>query len=236
MSLLQIARSLAARFGVHAVRMSSLPSTTIMGLVHQPLDLILDVGANRGQFAREMRAKFPQAHIVSFEPNPAAFEALDRWSREDGNARAFNVAVGDVDGTVDMYIHVEQIASSSMLPTSEFELQEFPQSRRQEMLPVRIRRLDDVLEENGIVAGPNSFLKFDIQGFEEKAMRGAPLTLSRVGALLTEVILADLYEGQADFVTLATIARDAGLRYAGNYEQMVGKDGRVMWLDAMFLR
>jgi FkbM family methyltransferase len=236
MTLLRSARSLAARFGVHAVRMSSLPSTSMMGLVHRPIDLILDVGANCGQFAHEMRTKFPTAHIVSFEPNPTAFGQLQCWAENDGNARALNVAVGDVDDMLEMHIQVEHTASTTLLPTSDLEIALFPQTRRQERLQVRVRRLDDVLADNGIEVGPNTFLKFDIQGFEDKALRGAPQTLSRVGALMTEVFLAEMYEGQADFLTIASIARDFGLRYSGNYEQIVGADGRVMWLDAMFLR
>lgn len=236
MSLSSRARKIAANFGIHVGRMSRQPSTTMLGLANRPLDLIIDVGANLGQFAQEMRGKFPKAHIVSFEPNPQAFAELDAWAKADGNARAFNCAIGEASGVLEMNVHVDHTASSSLLSTSEREMSLFPQTKRQERVSVDVRRLDDLLAEEGIAVGPLTFLKFDVQGFEEKAMRGAPKTLAAVGAMLTEVLLENLYEGQADFLDLALLARDAGLRYAGNYEQVVGDEGQVMWLDAMFIR
>lgn len=236
MTLPSQARKIAARFGIHVDRLSRQPATTMLGLTNRPLDLIIDVGANLGQFAREMRGKFPAAHIVSFEPNPQAFAELDAWAKADGNARAINCAIGEAEGILEMNVHVDHTPSSSLLSTSEREMSLFPQTKRQERVSVQVRRLDDVLAEHAITVGPSAFLKFDVQGFEEKAMRGAPKTMAAIGAMLTEVLLENLYEGQADFLNLALLARDAGLRYAGNLEQVVGDDGQVMWLDALFLR
>lgn len=236
MSLPAHARKIAARFGVYVDRLSRQPGTTMLGLTNRPIDLILDVGANLGQFAKEMRERFPAARIISFEPNPDAFAVLDRWATSDGNARAFNCAIGEADDVLEMNVHLDHTASSSLLSTSAHEERLFPQTKRQQRVSVQVRRLDDLLAEHGFVVGANTLLKFDIQGFEEKAMRGAPNTLAKVGAMLTEVLLENLYEGQADFLNLALLARDAGLRYAGNLAQVVGEEGQVMWLDSLFVR
>jgi FkbM family methyltransferase len=230
------AQNLVAKLGLHVDRLSRQPKTKMLGLIHRKIDLILDVGANEGQFAHEMRKRFPNARIVSFEPNPQVFTQLNAWAMADGNAHAINCAIGEEDGTLEMNVHVDHSASSSLLPTSAYEEDLFPQTKRQKRVSVQVRRLDDVLVEHGIVVGPNTFLKFDIQGFEEKAMRGAPKTLAGVGAMMTEVFLEHLYEGQADFLNLGIMARDAGLRYAGNVDQIIGSEGQVMWLDAMYIR
>ncbi len=45
------------------------------------VNLILDVGANTGEFAKTMRAYFYRGRIVSFEPLREAFGKLDRHAR-----------------------------------------------------------------------------------------------------------------------------------------------------------
>jgi FkbM family methyltransferase len=236
MTIFQIARRIAAVLGVHADRLSRQPVAKMLGLVEYPIDLIIDVGANIGQFAREMRTKFPKAHIVSFEPNISAYQQLKEWADQDGNARAFNVAVGEVNGKAEMHVHLDHHTSSSLLTTTDLKTRLFPLTQRQNTVKVDVRRLDEILEANDIVVGPNAFLKFDVQGYEESAMRGAPRTLSQVRAVMTELFIADMYTGQASFVTLVNLAHEAGLKYNGNYSQVVSADGRIMWLDALFIR
>jgi hypothetical protein len=101
---------------------------------------------------------------------------------------------------------------------------------------VPIRRLDDALAELGVHPGPGTLLKLDVQGFEAEALRGAPMTLGRIEALITEVNIDPMYDGQAEFRELSELAHAAGLRYAGNYAQFLAPDGHVIFLDAVFVR
>ena len=226
----------AALFGVHVARLSKQPATTVLGLTHRPIDLVIDVGGNSGQFAQIARAKFPGAHIISIEPLPGPFAQLEGWAKNDGNTTALNIGVGEVDAVLPINLHVDHSPSSSMLSTHGGGLGIFPQMTRQETIKVPVRRLDDVLAEIGRPAGPNTLLKLDVQGFEEYVLRGAPETLRKVSALLTEVSIDTMYEGQAEFFNLCQLAYSAGLRYAGNYSQYPANDGHVIFLDACFTR
>ena len=132
--------------------------------------------------------------------------------------------------------HADERIAPYRVARTRLEEETFPQTVRQEMRKVRVRRLDDVLAELGRKPDARTLLKLDIQGFEEQALRGSAQTLATCGAFETEVSLAALYVGQPDFYTLYTIARDAGLTYAGNHYQHIGKDGRVVFLDALFVR
>jgi hypothetical protein len=51
-----------------------------------------------------------------------------------------------------------------------------------------------------------------------------------------EVCLDPLYEEQAKFLEIAQLLQEAKFRYAGNLDQVYGEDGRVVFLDAVFLR
>lgn len=208
----------------------------MLGLANRPIDLILDVGANTGQFARKMRLKFPLAHIISFEPLPEQYAELEAWAKADGNAAALNLGLGESEATLPFFRHVDHSASSSMLQAHASGVASFPQMTNAELTEVAVRRLDVVLAELGRPVGPATLLKLDVQGFEAQVMRGAAETLRRVGALITEVNIDPIYEGQAEFRELAELAQAAGLRYAGNYAQHLAPDGHVAFLDAVFIR
>lgn len=236
MTFYELLRRLAAFAGVHASRLAKHPETTVLGLRAFPIDLIIDVGANTGQFASEMRTRFPNAHIVSIEPLPLAYAELSVWAQRDGNASAINCALGEIDAILPIHHHLDHPASSSLLVTQPEGLEAFPSMTKQRQINVPIRRLDDVLAEVGRNVDVNTLVKLDVQGFEEHVMRGAEQTLAAAGAVLTEVSIAPLYEGQAEFFALCRLAEAAGLRYAGNYSQNLADDGRVVFLDALFIR
>jgi hypothetical protein len=48
---------------------------------------VLDVGANTGQFARDIRGFLPDARIFAFEPGRDLFSPLERAGREIGRFR-----------------------------------------------------------------------------------------------------------------------------------------------------
>ena len=61
------------------------------------IDLVLDVGANRGQFVRALR-RFYKGPIISFEPVPSTFTILQQTTLNDNNWFRFNYALGNESG------------------------------------------------------------------------------------------------------------------------------------------
>ena len=77
-------------------------------------DVVLDVGANRGQYASELRKKFSYTNrIVSFEPMKKAFELLTRKMGDDPSWVGKNWALGAESG--EQVINIAGNSASSSL-------------------------------------------------------------------------------------------------------------------------
>lgn len=83
------------------------------------IDVILDVGANAGQFAPSLRDPMGyRGAIVSFKPLPDAFQHLASLAAKDSDWEAKNVALGTADGHLCLNVSKNRV-SSSFLPIRE---------------------------------------------------------------------------------------------------------------------
>ena len=230
-------RGILRIFGIGIDRISRFPKETLIGLSHRPIKTVIDCGANQGQFARYISRFFPQAELLCFEPLMDPFRDLEVWAgTQHGRVKCFNLALGEKDDTAVMYHHVDHAQSSSILSTTEHEAALFPQTLQQVGVSVIVRSLDSVIGSrlNGLES--EILLKLDVQGYEDRVLRGAKKLLRVVDACLLEVCIDPLYRDQASFVDLVSFLSEQGLQYAGNLDQVYGEDGRVMWFDALFTR
>src|SRR4051812_45614795 len=58
------------------------------------VDLVIDVGANEGQFARRLRS-FYHGKIISFEPVSSVFKRLSEWAASDPDWSVYKMALGN---------------------------------------------------------------------------------------------------------------------------------------------
>lgn len=233
----QFARTVLRAVGYDLLRNKHSPAVNLLGLRNYPIRSIVDLGANRGQFARQMREEFPDAHVYCFEPLPSAYAELSAWARsQNGAVSTHNVAVGDVPGSIEMFHHVDFSQSSSILPTTAREVELFEITRRQEKIDVEVMTLDQVAGTLDPPLQPDVLIKADVQGYEDRVIAGGTRTLRLARACLLEASLEPLYEGQARFDVLVARLYDLGFQYAGNLVQYCGDDGHVVFVDSLFLR
>lgn len=238
MRLKKIVRSGVNRFGFDVVRLQRSPKRTLLGLSRLNIGTVIDVGANQGQFARNIIEFFPRAELYCFEPLEGPFRKLSAWAKaRDGRVHCFHMALGDREGEAEMHLHEQHTPSSSLLAATDTCHRLYPQTQAERMTRIRISTLDVALESSVLHRMPRDILlKIDVQGFEDHVLRGGRRVLSQCRAVLLEVSLEPLYEGQAVFHGLTQLLHEAGFRYAGNLDQTYGEDGRVVFLDAIFLR
>lgn len=171
--------------------------------------VVLDVGANAGQYAKELRSECGYGgRIVSFEPMAAAFRALTQAARSDPLWSVHHYGLGSSPGSRTIHI-AGNSASSSLLEMLPAHVDGAPQSAFVGEEQVVIKRLDDVFDEL-CGADDRVMLKVDTQGFELDVLNGAQESLPRVAALELEMSLIPLYEGAPLAEQLVGMLRAAG--------------------------
>ena len=159
------------------------------------IDLVLDVGANKGQFASEIRQCGYEGRIVSFEPLSQAHGELLQSSASDPLWDAYSrCALGDHNGEVEINI-AGNSESSSILQMLESHRSAAPESAYQGKEIVSIRTLDAVARQY-LKDARAPFLKIDTQGFEWQVLDGACDILPHIKGVLVELSLVPLYDGQ----------------------------------------
>lgn len=232
-------RKLIKRMGFDVQRITPRTSNglrTKLLLDHYHIDLVLDVGANAGQYASELRESGYSGMIVSFEPLSSAYTVLENASSEDSLWTAANrMAIGNFDGEIEMNI-AGNSTSSSVLGMLDSHVNAAPSSAYVGSELVQIRKLDTLAKD--YMGDANSiFLKVDVQGFEKQVLEGASTLLPRIKGFQLELSLVPLYEGQALFKEILEQMEQLGFKIDAIYPGFSDmKTGRMLQMDGIFFR
>jgi len=230
-------RRLVNKFGFDVIRKNQSPQLTMLGLTTLNIQTIIDCGANKGQFAKLSSDLFPLAKLFCFEPMELAFDELNLWAKtQNGRVHCFKLALGDVEGEIEMHLHDEHTQSSSILTTTSHAHQIYPQTKKQSIQKVGLSTLDNALNPYISEMPQNILLKLDVQGYEDRVLKGGVEILKKASACILEVSLDSLYEGQADFYQLTSFLSEMNYIYAGNLDQIYGPDGRIVFFDALYIK
>ncbi len=231
-------RRLARRYGYDLVRADK-PHEPYAQLIHSlrlfGIDSVLDVGANRGQYARRIRRSGYRGPILSFEPLPEEHALLTASAQDDPEWRvAPPMALGAEEGEAVLECSAER-DMSSLLPQNDLLRRISPTSRVERRLRVPLRRLDRCGELDP--DWRRIFLKIDTQGYEEQVLEGAAELWPRIVGVQLEMALVPLYQGERDFRDMIARMEERGfelhLLIPGYYER---KLGRHLQVDGVFFR
>lgn len=216
------------------------PRTSDEQLAHalraRGIDLVLDVGANRGQYALRLRREGFGGRIVSFEPLPDLQAELRVRARSDPLWRVHDpIALASAEGTVRLLRSAESDMSSLLAQTPLLERLS-PTSRVEAVLDVRAARLDRAALPYLRDAG-RPFLKLDVQGAERAVLEGAAGVMDRLVGIQLELSLMPLYVGEPEWRDLLAELESRGFTLAlvlpGYYERHLA---RQLQLDVVLFR
>lgn len=204
-------------------------------LEKQQIDLVIDAGANEGQFAQQLRTIY-RGEILSFEPVSEPFRALSAAAARDPKWSAFQLGLGSSDA--ERVIGVSQsTVFSSLLTPNPFSAQRFgehPKQVRHET--IQMRRLDEfLLQSVPDMSRRRVLLKLDTQGYDTEVFRGAERILNRVFAVQSELSMLPIYDGMPKWTEAVSLYEEAGLAIAGLFP--VSRDqGAVIEYDCLLVR
>jgi FkbM family methyltransferase len=206
------------------------------------VDCVLDVGANVGQFAQDLRRTGFRGRIVSVEPVPAFVERLEKQAADDPRWSVHALALGRTEGTVPLRV---QRTFSSMLPASDYGKRRFATLRQgaeeEHIIDVPLRRLETLLTElfgepGGDGAPGRIFLKMDTQGFDLEVFGGLGAWAEHVVGLQSEVSLLPIYEQMPRMAEAIAEYEKSGFEISGLYPVTSEPDGRVIEYDCVMVR
>jgi len=204
-------------------------------LADRLVDLVVDVGANAGQYASELREYGYTGKILSLEPTAGAFSTLAREAARDTDWTAVRAAAGVETGTIAMNVARNSV-SSSIRPMLDRHVSAAPESETTSTESVPIDRLDSLAREQVDVAGA-PFLKIDTQGYEREVLEGASALLPRFVGIEIELSLSELYEGQRLWMDQVRFLEGAGFRLAGVSSGFWDEaTGETLQVDGLFVR
>ena len=154
------------------------------------VDLVLDVGANTGQFALDIRRLGYAGRIISFEPLLEPFRVLGEAAARDPLWSVRRLALGNSNGRTTINVS-RDVKMSSVVGQTELAQRSGFQMDVVRVDEVDIARLDDA---NIQLSGFRPFLKIDTQGFEREVLEGARESLACMLGVLLELPLANLYK------------------------------------------
>jgi FkbM family methyltransferase len=206
-------------------------------LLRSGIDVVLDVGANRGQYGAMLRRFGYQGRIVSFEPVHGPLADLTRRASPDPLWTVLPHALGDERGAVTINVAGNGAASSSVLAMLPRHADACPESRYVERQEAEQHRLDALWRQ---VASPADrvFLKLDVQGYEEAVLRGAGDRLHDCAGLRMEVSCVPLYK---DGLLLGRALDLVQRRYDLTLMALIPgftdpRTGQMLQCDVIFLR
>jgi FkbM family methyltransferase len=193
---------------------------------------VVDIGANRGQFALVARRCFPKARIISFEPLAGPAERYRTALGDDPLTSLHQVAIGPATAIATMHVAAED-DSSSLLPITQLQ-EQLSGTREIAIETIDVDSLAHRIKEDDL--HQPALLKIDVQGYELPVLKGCDALLSRFSQVYVECSFVELYKGQALASQVIEFLARRGYRFNGDYNVQYGRDGRAIQADMLFSR
>jgi FkbM family methyltransferase len=129
--------------------------------------VILDVGANRGDWSASVLKECPLAHIYAFEPSPAGFEQLSNRFQSDRRVTPCNLALGSQSTQAELWTNAPGSGLASFYRRDLRHVQEELALVESVQITTLRKWIDDLQ-----LPHPN-VLKLDVEGYEMQVLSGA---------------------------------------------------------------
>lgn len=202
------------------------------------IDCVFDVGAHNGYTGKFLRKNVGfTGTILSFEPLPVPFKALEEASRGDKHWHTFPIALGAQPGEFEMNVMNKLLFSSFLTPSTATPENMASKNTVESKINVRVERLSDLYDELADKHDFNRpFLKMDTQGFDLQVFEGTLPRIDHFLGLQSEVSVIQIYKGMPDWEEALAKYKMAGFSLSGFFPVSHDDQLRVVEFDAVMVR
>lgn len=186
--------------------------------------VVVDIGANVGDYSNSIASIVPSAKIYAFEPHPGTFANLSKNAKQY-NYSSFNSACSDTEGVLKLYDY-PNAGGSEHASLYQNVIEEIHQSSSRSW-EVEVTTLDIFIEANNIKN--IRLLKIDTEGSELAVMKGAQKAISNKMIdvvhfefnsmnVISKVFFKDVYDLLSDYHFYRMLPNS--LMYLGEYNAL----------------
>lgn len=223
---LRVAISPSRRNAMHNSRLDLLPGREL-----ETLGLVVDVGANVGDWSAALLEVAAPHRVIALEPGPETAEQLRARFCDDPRVRVVEAAAGPSNGRTSFHVTQHSHASSVVLSAGSHRHLLGPGADVMAEVDVEMVTLDALLADEGRI----SLLKIDVQGYERAVLAGAKDALAKTRWVLLEANFVHQYDGDALLPELVLTMEGAGFELANMSTPLVAQ-GQALFADALFRR
>lgn len=204
---------------------------------HYNIDLVFDIGANKGQYALGIMDAGYKNKIVSFEPLSSVHSVINSVAKKYDNwTVAERCAIGSEKQEIEINISANSV-SSTLLNMLDTHIEGAPESKIIGKEKVQVYPLDEIAPQY-LSGSKNVFLKIDVQGFEQEVLKGAQNMLAKAKGVEMEISLVPLYENQNWLLAeILSYMKEKGFRLTSIVPAFTdNKTGIVLQCNGIFFR
>ena len=225
------------KYGYECIRKKKSPSlkSHLFNLIDQyTIDVVIDVGANHGQFGNLLRSIGYQGQILSFEPTKKSFEILSQASSADARWKIYPLGLADKKMTKKINVFASSDFNSLLQPSDMGKTSFKSKLKKLRTESINIETLNSVLTQHALM-DKRIFLKMDTQGYDLHVFKGASKYYSNISCLLTEISFQPIYQKMSDYHEAIAFYEKKGFSVSDLYPVSRQKDSSIIEMDCFMI-
>lgn len=221
----KIRKQLADRFTLSSME------DKLLNHLNGDLDVVLDIGASKGYFIKQLRSLKPVGQVIFCEANENVFSDLEEMKKP--NDKIVPAIVSDKVGQEKFYIfELETTSSVFRFDESMNDLSKLNLEPKEERL-VNAITVDSLMKDQGIQKV--DLMKIDVQGAEMKVLNGSLDSLKLIRNIWIEVSFRKVYKDSPVFSDIYSFLTSKGFIFKSFSPVFLSPQGEILQADVLFM-
>ena len=175
------------------------------------IDTVIDIGASKGNYAKNLRKNGYKNLIISIEPILSDYNNLIHKSKNDKKWLIHERCAIDNKNSKKKFYISKNFSSSSLLKIKSNHIKSDPNSKKILTKMINTQTLEDIYKNYNLKnKNKNVYLKLDVQGNEKNILDGGKKILKEFSAIEIELSTVSLYEQSKEYTYFVNFFKKKG--------------------------